>query len=116
MSLLLLEHDDAHGRLQTYVDSGAWWIVPQITSEALDVIRAIENRYYTGEANADFELLLGPLPPFGQLATAMFHKRRISPQQLAAVLVEHGSPDMAEQLAAGLDVLIIAPDRRGPRP
>lgn len=48
-------------------------------------MEVVERTYYSGEANADFELMMGPMAP-GTMSLGLAHKRRMSHEQLMAIL------------------------------
>jgi hypothetical protein len=71
---------------------------------------AIEETHYVGEANADFEVLLGPVPLApGVMAQGMAcaHKRRMSGDALIALLGDPEIPGLAEEVRRGQDVLLV---------
>jgi hypothetical protein len=112
MGVRILGRDDAVERFERLLNSRDWWCVPVISGAALDVGRAVEDRYYDGAASSDCEVMLGPLPPFGQHATMLFHKRRMTSAELGALLGEFGpGTDFEQHLAAGHDVLVIAEEQ-----
>ena len=112
MTIQLLDEAQAHAEFDRRVESREWWVIPVVGGAATDVMCAIEAAHYTGDANADFHLLAGPLPPFGQMFTAFAHKRRMTPDQLAALLAGFDGRDVRDELRAGQDVLVIADDDR----
>jgi hypothetical protein len=95
----LYDEDDAGRMVQEKVDSHDWWIIVGTSSEASgELMGEVEARYYEDEANADFEILIGPpVGPFKDifaetrlLPLAFAHKRRMDKSQLAALLAEYG--------------------------
>ena len=109
---MLLDQEDAERALQEKLDSHEWWCFVGVSR----LLSEVERRFYDGEANADLELLLGPplgifaqmFPGRGILPLALARKRRMSAEQLGALLRERGVPE--EQLG-GLgkrDILFVA--------
>lgn len=88
--VMLFDGDDARAFIREKVDSKAWWILPSLGKHADWLISEIEKRFYTGAANADFELLMG-IPTSGVFSVFFAHKRRLSPKALARFMVTSGA-------------------------
>jgi hypothetical protein len=88
------------------------WIFVCSASEAgAEFLGDIEDRYYAGKANADFDLFIQPTG----IAIALCHKRRMSAGQLLRILRRHAGPvavDAARrELAEGRDVLFLEEEK-----
>ena len=110
----LLTNDEARAEARRKLGSRSWWILPWVGERSADLSIAIERRFYDGEANADFEVLIGGLPNWRLPCTVAFaHKRRMTAAQLAALCGEAGLPlEVAalERALATQDVVLgIAP-------
>jgi hypothetical protein len=92
---ILLDEDEARVRIREYVDSGDWWIFPFPDERMQSVVATVEERSYSGEANADFHLMA--MAP--QLVLVFAHKRRMTSTQFAELLEEVGVTD-EEAIAA----------------
>lgn len=106
MSVNLLGEREYIDLLVDRIRSREWYIIPGLSPASSELMILIETTHYAGEANADFELLLGPLVP-GAFSIAFAHKRRMTHEQLLALL---RLPDDAGE-TDGQDVLIaLEPD------
>jgi hypothetical protein len=74
----LMDEQEALDSALTYVRSHDWWCLPVLNAEAAGFVQEIETRFYSGEANADFHLMMG-----GSDIMFFAHKRRMSGDQLA---------------------------------
>jgi hypothetical protein len=88
--------------------SREYWIVVGSASEAgSEFLGDIEDHYYAGKANADFELFADPTG----IAIAIGHKRRMSIGQLLRILRRHADPATVDaarrQLGEGCDIVFL---------
>src|SRR5262245_12482721 len=107
----LYTEEKAREQIDAYIKSHEWWVYPHISPDAIDWTAQIEERYYMGEANADFEIVIHSAP--GAIgATSFARKTRMSARQLAEILHEIGATDDVDAQAQALetqDVLILVP-------
>lgn len=111
----LHDEEGAKQKVRGYLDSHEWWML--IEPDAGGWMTTLENRFYSGEANADFHLLLLPgVPELPLISALCFGKKtRCTPDQMSAFLCEQsseyaamvaaggGAPDLTEQ-----DILVLA--------
>ena len=100
----LMTEDEARQRIRGYADSRDWWIIPYVSEAAASVAAEVERRYYTGKANADFVILMGPY------TAAFAHKRRMSAETLGALMGELSSAMTADEWSRALraqDVIVV---------
>ena len=84
----LLDEDETRAKIHERLNSHEWWLL--IPMDRMDVLIDIEQSFYSGDANADFEVFMGSqLPGFG---IALAKKCRMSPGMLAGKL---GIPDIS---------------------
>jgi hypothetical protein len=88
----LLTENDARTRILEMLDSRDWWVIPWLTEAAGDLSLAIEKRYYAGEANDDFQAIIGPI------MVSAGRKARMSPEQLGELMAEE-CPGMGKSAA-----------------
>jgi hypothetical protein len=110
-SIVVCGGDDLREHLAGRLKSGAWWLLVAANSPiTADCFLEIEQRFYRGSANADFELAIFPWRLGPMVAVACARKRRLSAHKLLRVLAQFMKPaslDAARSgLAAGCDVLI----------
>ena len=96
----LLDEDQARVQVREYIDSREWWMFPAPSSAILRVTGAAEKRYYSGKANEDFQILLGPVT----LIAA--HKRRMTGSQLQKLITKHGCSKLKGLVDSDRDILI----------
>ena len=81
-AIQILSDGQSRGLQRSLIASKSWWVFP-ITNEAgIELVAAIESRFYSGPANRDFLLLFGPLP------VAFGRKKRMPAVALARLLTE----------------------------
>jgi hypothetical protein len=103
--MTLFDAADAARFLSEKLDSREWWVF----IGASRVLSAIEERHYSGEANADFQVLIGPpagpfvdvFPNALLLPLTFAHKRHMNSAELARMLRSQGA--IPEVLAADLE-------------
>jgi hypothetical protein len=81
-AIQLLSHDQARGLQRSLIGSCKWWVVPIANGAGIELVAAIESRFYSGPANRDFLLLFGPLP------VVFARKKRMPAVALAKLLTE----------------------------
>lgn len=88
-------------RLDEYLYSREWWVIPDTDAdECWKFLEEFEERFYSGDANDDYQILCGGIPlklgrGLGEIvvwAVAFGHKRRCSPEQLSEFLAERALP------------------------
>lgn len=84
MSIALMDEAEARAMVREKVKSREWWVLPWVSGIAGDVSTRIEERYYTGKASADCEVMSLGIP--GCFAVSFFRKRRMSPKQAAKIM------------------------------
>ena len=78
----LLDEEGIREKLRQRINSRDWWVIFPMTR--IDVLEDIERSFYSGKANVDFEILMGPnLPGF---AIALAKKSHMSVGMLAGKL------------------------------
>jgi hypothetical protein len=98
----LHDQDDAAREVNARLDSHRWWVF--VGSSA--TLSRVEERFYSGAAGADFEIMTGPpagpfrdlFPTVRILLLAFAHKRRMTAAQLACLLRDGGASVTAEEL------------------
>ena len=96
MSVAILDWDTVHKMVQERLNSHQWWLMFNV-----DLMTDVEDTYYSESGSAgDFEVLFGG--PLGTLSMAFAHKRRMSSQQLAALIGSNAS-DMKDR-----DIIFVA--------
>jgi hypothetical protein len=96
MQPLLLDPEEAAAVINGRIDSHEWWVFVGPSHAMVEV----EETFYSGKANADFEIYMGPTVGYFKevcgerklLALAFAHKRRMSAEQLHGLLVKRGAP------------------------
>ena len=105
MSVAILDWDTVHKMVQERLNSHQWWLMFNV-----DLMTDVEDTYYSdtgvGGSVGDFEVLFGG--PLGMLSMAFAHKRRMSSQQLAALIekvngVTFNASDMKDR-----DIILVA--------
>ena len=87
----LLGEDEVKEKMRGMVSSRDWWVIPWIGPESGDLSTLIEERYYDGPANRDFQLFTGPLPfATGVCIVSFARKSRMSAEELHGLLIESG--------------------------
>jgi hypothetical protein len=109
--MTLYDEAQAKAAVNEYLESKGWWVL--MDPEGTGHIETIEAKYYSGEKNADFHMLLMPnvVPGFPLFAMAFANKTLCPAKDLAATLVESGLPSTEGEVEAMLetqDVLFIA--------
>lgn len=108
MDIDLLQTEQVRQKIMNRIESRRWWVIFSYKPQTADLLIEIEDRFYSGAANADFELAvippatLHPLQPI--TAVALFHKRRMCADRLAGLLGKVGYEVEADHLQGG-DVL-----------
>lgn len=89
----LLHEDEAKTLVRGYLESREWWLF--LDPENLGHIIDIEEKFYSGEANADFHLVMCPRMegPQGVVGLCFGRKSRLPKEILEAWLREQGMPD-----------------------
>jgi hypothetical protein len=87
----LMTEDDARERVRGYMRGREWWVIPYVTEWGAVIGDEVERRYYDGEANADFHLML-----WGPASIAFAHKRHMNERQYASLLAEITSESVAD--------------------
>lgn len=95
--------------LRRLVDSTDWWVIPVASYAAIVLLKDLVTACYADAGPEDFHLVmvpaLGPnLPP---MTVGLAHKRRCSPEQVAALL-----PEAARSHLGDHDILV-AEDKHG---
>lgn len=83
--MLLLDENDLRGKFIQKLNSGDWWLILP-TGSGLAWLSSLEADCYSKPgAAADFEMILGWLPPGGPVlfGCVFAHKRRCSPLKMA---------------------------------
>ena len=89
--MLLYDEEQVKEAIREYLNSHEWWTFFQ---QEGDGIAQIEEKFYSGEANADFHLVFGPnIPGF---SVAFAKKSRMSAHELATFL-EHSVEAIIER-------------------
>jgi hypothetical protein len=101
----LLTKEETKQQIREYMDSHEWWTIVAGDSK---LPKAIEDKYYTGEKNAQFHLII--LSPSPMIAVFFARKKEMSAYQLAQIVVElQEKPEPVGALAEDLinhDVLV----------
>jgi hypothetical protein len=92
--MMLFDEHDAARAVSEKLDSHEWWVFVG----ASGALPLIEEQFYSGDANADFEVMIGPpVGPFRDafpgvrfLPLAFARKRRMSASQLARFVSAEG--------------------------
>jgi hypothetical protein len=105
----LLDYDSGIAKLRRYYDSHEWWIIPIIDESSMWAVQTIEKGHYMGEANADFQWLVGAGPEGTYGGVVFARKRRMGAKQLARCLRDAGGPrvspaDLATAETAGVSL------------
>lgn len=93
MTVTPLERDTAAALLRSRIASRNWWVIGCFTPDACDLAIAVEERYYLGDRNEDYDLIT-VLNAAAVGVIVLAHKRHMSAAQLAAVMTEI-APDCA---------------------
>jgi hypothetical protein len=100
MGIDVLTEDDGRQRMWQMAQTREWWIIPWVSEAASDLSVEIERRFYSGEANADFELFM--CNPLGYASAVAFaRKSRASPADIAALVGQPIASDEHDILIAG---------------
>jgi hypothetical protein len=103
--IVLLRH-----RLQ----SRSWWCFITVDPSGTDAVARIEEKFFSGKANRDFNLLILPVQDsglVGMMGVFLAKKTRLSPSQLASHFDEEGMPHEAEALTGGRrDIIALSVD------
>lgn len=85
----LLDEEGARARVNEYMASHQWWIIPWITDHTRWFSATIEERYYAGEANGDFHVmtLVGP-PEMRMIPVSFARKKRLPVRAMARFMKE----------------------------
>lgn len=76
----LMNQEEMQSRLFEYLSTREWWAIP-LNTHAMTMV---EERYYAGDANKDFHLVIGSLE--GKIFSIAFaHKRHMTPIQVGEV-------------------------------
>jgi hypothetical protein len=85
---MVLDEESFRALLRQRLNSHEWWLF--FPMDRVDVLEDIERSFYSGQANADFELYVGPQLP--GLHIALAKKSHMSPGMLAGKL---GAKDLS---------------------
>lgn len=78
---------EALRRILEYLDSHEWWALPVVNEATLALSHAIEKRYYMGDTNKDFHLLVHIKA--GAMSAFVFAlKKHMTAAQLCTILDE----------------------------
>lgn len=81
----LFEQNDALRCFAERVNSGEWWALVVLDPNSARFMAHVEETYYSGEANEDFELLMVYAPKVGFIGIGLAKKTRMNADQLAAL-------------------------------
>lgn len=97
--------EETRGLLSERLLSRDWWTFLPLSPEGSALVAQVEQRHYSGDANADFEILMLNTP-MGMLSVAFARKTRMSARKLSRLLDAFGLFSEAKAIALGnLDVL-----------
>jgi hypothetical protein len=85
-------------RIRRYLESHDWWVIPRVSEAASDLMGRVEQTYYMGDANSDFEIVVTGGATV--LCVAFAHKRRMTAAQ-ASELLTHFTGRPVEEAALG---------------
>tara|TARA_Y100000310_G_scaffold343552_1_gene451767 strand:+ start:2285 stop:2662 length:378 start_codon:yes stop_codon:yes gene_type:complete len=86
--MLLLDEGQVRSRILDYLRSREWWCFIPDGDVGHEALQAIEERFYAGDANVDFHLLMG-----GVLFPIAFgRKSRMTPAQFCKLVIDRGAP------------------------
>jgi hypothetical protein len=87
--VLLQDEASVRGLIRERLISKKWWvIIPYGSSDG--VLPLLEERFYSGERNGDFHLLVGPVADRSIYCVALGLKKWAPPKKLARLLQECG--------------------------
>lgn len=81
---ILIDYEEVKKRIQGQLDSREWWVIMAADEHSQALACAIEEKFYTGEASADYELVMIPRPFDGCLIMTIYmaRKTRMTMKQL----------------------------------
>jgi len=102
----LMSQDDVRDFVRQRIEARSHWIFVHGLGEAMGFLSDIEDRYYAGKANADFEVILSPV----SFSITLAHKRRMPARKLLRILKRHAdspSAAAAREKLGDCDILFI---------
>lgn len=89
----MLTAEEGEAMVERMVASKEYWIIPTFADSTDDFMCELEERFYGGEKNDDFEVMLGPIR-IGSLRVAgcaFAHKKHCPPDELARFINRRGA-------------------------
>jgi hypothetical protein len=99
-------HDPESSRqlIRDRLISKKWWVL-LLPGDIPPFLSTLEERCYSGERNADFEIMMGSIAGSGFCCVCMARKKWATPKKLSALLQESGCTITPESLRRR-DILI----------
>jgi hypothetical protein len=95
------DNTDIGQLIRDRMSSGEWWLLVPLDAESNEQIAVIEHRFYFGDANEDFDLMmLGKLSDCPVTGFYFAKKSRMSAAELAETLYAMGGVETHDELLA----------------